>query len=77
VTESGGAVSEVGAEGPDWASRGPEIVAALQRVLRHSSDERANGVDAVPRAAIVVSDGQELSADCINVHGDDADEHPD
>ena len=75
VTEIVGAVLDEGSEDPDCACRDQEIVAHVQEVLRQASDDRANGADEVPGDANVVSDGQELSADCINLLREDADEH--
>jgi len=61
----------------DGVRCGPEIVRAIQRVLYDASDERADDQEMISRDAIVTSDGQELSADCINVLSDDAEEQRD
>ena len=75
VTEFVAAVPDIDADDANGACVGPEIVREVQRVFSDASNQRADAADVLPYRAIVVSDGQELSADCINVLSDAADEH--
>jgi len=77
VTESVDAAVHVNRDDEDGARCGPEIVRAIQRVLCDAPDERADDEEMLSREAIVTSDGQELSPDCINALRDDAEEHRD
>jgi hypothetical protein len=69
------AVPDVDARDADDVRRGPEFLLRPANVVLEDADQRAEDANGPARAAIVVSGGQKLSAECINVVPEAADEH--